>query len=244
MSSASRREVIRKGGLSAIGAIWALNAQSVLAKAGTVVNVPSGPMRLRREITRELIDGNRLTVARVWNVRFLSAANGWRVEGTQRDVEVKAPAGLESLAALERSRQTEESFPLELDSHGMIMAGPVVSRQIALDQLGQAAHSAIDSLGGAAVRHNELRAFLAQLQQASLSMMTRWPQDLFFPAGSESSEKKAMDLPGGVSGRMEIIYRAEADLTNGLLKSSERTVVTRIENEELRSSEVWKLTAA
>lgn len=235
---------MRRGGLSAIGAIWALNSQSVFAQSASLVTAPRGPMRLRRTLSRELVDGNMLVVARSWEVEFSSARHGWLVDGNQIGVEVDADPGLEALAELERSRATTESFPLELDHLGKIRFGTPKQRHVGIDQLAQAADSAVISMGGTEITKGRLRLFLTQMQQASLSLMTSFPQDLFFPSSGELSESKTMDLPGGLKGQMELTYRAQADPASGLLSSSKRSVITRIEGEELFSSEAWQLTPA
>lgn len=244
MSKATRREVLGRSAAGAIGAILALNSQPVFAAGQRSLTAPTRAMHLTRTITRGLVDGQSIIVARSWRVRFAAEGDGWAVTGSQEDVGVMAPSGLESLARIETNRPAREAFPIRLDCDGLIIQEPASSRRLDMDEVARAAHQSITARGGGGDKRGQLQLFLAQLQQTSASLMSTFPQDLFFPMAKPQREKRSMELPGGLIGEMELTYAATARPISGLLDSSERMVVTRIEGEELRSSETWDLSDA
>ncbi len=83
--------------------------------------------------------------------------------------------------------------------------------------------------------------YLAELQQASSSLLTRLPDDLFFPRLGPMRSVRAVDLPGGLTGEFEVTYDAVSAQEGEWLADAEREVITRIAGSEQRAREVWTM---
>ena len=102
-----------------------------MAAGRAAVVFPTGAVRQRRELVRGLGDGAAIVVKRDWECRFNLTASGARVEVRQVAVDVKAPAPLAALAEIERKREVTGLFPLEIDTHGVIVDWPDASWDMA-----------------------------------------------------------------------------------------------------------------
>lgn len=244
MIGAHRRDVLKWSSASAIGALVGFAAPVAQARSGAAIVTPCNPQILTRSVVRELGDGAAIVVKRAWTIGFVPEVDGWRVSGQQSRVEVDAPAPLAELAEIERTRQASEAFPLLLDAAGRIRrtAPPVL--MLDMERVARAAESAIMARGARPGEQAALQLFRAQLQQSANDLISRFPDDLFFPAGVEVDETHTMELPGGVAGEFNLNYAASADPATGLLVASQRTVTTRIGAKAMRSIERWNLEQA
>lgn len=203
---------------------------------------PAGNFALQRMLTRDLGDGASITVTRRWLIGFSSAAPGLLVGGEQTFVAVAAPPSLAPLAALERARSTEGMFPIRLDGMGHIIGG---NRAIDAAQLlraievGQAMFE--NGPGGAAARQ-DASSFMAQLARMGAHAVSAMPRDLFFPAAGHGSATRDVTLPGAGTGTISISTDASVSVTTGLLRASQRAVVTRVGSSVRTSREDWLLT--
>ena len=241
MPESDRRGVIRAGAAGAIAMLSGFAAPVALAAEPKLVRVPKTPMCLSRTVTRELIDHANLIVQRSWEIDFTQRGSGWVISGEQLAVSVDAPAALEPLAKLERERVADEAFPILIDSYGLIDRSITADSHVDISRVSNAAIEVVKNRGGGAVEKAELRRFLAQLQQAASSLMTHFPQDLFFPLTPSTTESRTMDLPGGMHGEVTMTYESHSEEDNGLLIDSKREISTRIAGDVMHSVESWSL---
>ncbi len=227
---------------SFLGVCAAITVPStVRALARPPLSIPTRPMRLTRIIERELRDGERLVVSREWQVVFSRQGRGLSINGEQIGAQVEAPAKLEPLAEIERTRSTEGMFPIMLDSSGMIMAAGDAIEQDDLDAAIRNAQSLILQTSVNANKRAERLAFLGQLQNAGGNVLQQMPRDLFFPRGEPVRTLRPLDLPGGATGEFEFTYIAQPAQDAAWLAQAERRIITRIGDDERQSAEVWTL---
>ena len=244
MGGAHRRDILKWSAASALGALAGFAAPLARARSRDAIVIPAAPQILTRTVTRELRDGASIVVERAWTIGFAPAAGGWRVGGCQSLVTVDAPAPLAELAEIERTRDASEAFPLLLDADGRIRRGAPPVLTLDMERVARAAESAIMARGTRPGEVQALRLFLGQLQQSASDLMSRFPDDLFFPSGETVDEAHKMEFPGGVAGEFRLRYAASADPATGLLLASERTVTTRVGDDSMNSLEHWSLQPA
>ena len=244
MAGADRRDILKWAGAMAIANLAGFAAAPAIAATGRSIAVPGGHMRLTRKVTRELGPHAAIVVTREWEISFAGTGDGWLVSGDMVAARVEAPPPLGALAEMEEQRAVPESFPIELDSSGLIRRsdGPLTPAD--LDAAAREAQRVLAANDPGGVKQGDLRIFVSQLQLSASSLITRFPQDLFFPVEGGSSETREMTLPGGVTGRFRMDYSATRQADSPLLRSSMRTVTTSAGTETMRSIEEWELRAA
>lgn len=240
MNYADRRGFLLSAGTGALGTMVMAGVPFSPARAAAR-SVPASPMNLKRTVVRDLIDGKTLSVSRVWRIRFSAHVTGWRVEGAQLSVDVDAPPRLAEIARIERERKASECFPLSLRPDGLIELDEPAESELDMGEVSRIALQTIDKLDSETLVRGGALTFLAQLDNAAQTLITRFPQDLFFPARTTVVERRILELPNGMHGEMEMRYTARSS-TAGWLRSSERRVTTRIGRESARSVELWDLT--
>lgn len=205
--------------------------------------VPTGLFVLARTLTRGLSGGAAIVVTRRWRIGFAADRNGLRVAGEQIFADVSAPPSLASLAAIESARDESGLFPMTLDHQGLI-------RQLGADGDGAALVRALDTgralvmaMPISAADRRDADAFMARLAALSAEAVSRLPSDLLFPRAGSDTTSRELALPGGGTGSVTVRTTASACPDSGLLRASERLVLTRIEKNERSSSERWTLTA-
>lgn len=218
----------------------ALGMPVAAVRASAAGSNPVGSYRLTRSLTRTLSDGATIVVIRSWAIRIGRAPDGFTVEGHQLSAEVNAPPVLAALAAIERSRDASELFPITLDAHGMILhtgdvsAGPLLARSI------DTAKALFGSLPARAGRE-DARSFAANLVRISAAAVSEVPRDLFFPQPGTQTVRRTIALPDGSEGAIIVTASASVAGPGGLLAASERRVVTVLEGSERMASERWEL---
>ena len=123
----------RRSLISAALATWlSATRTAIAATPGTIIPArnrggspdqfapPPGRMLLTRLLERDLGQGQTLSVARTYAIRFAAWGDGYRVEGIQQTVKVIAPPKLAALAALEQQRAEPGLFPIVLNPGGQI----------------------------------------------------------------------------------------------------------------------------
>ncbi len=235
-----RRHLLRAAAAALLLPAFSASPRIVRAQ-DKVFTPPHEPMLYTRRIERSLPGDARFTVSRSFAIRFEEEPRGYRVEGEQVSVEVEAPESLAPFAAMERERRERALFPLLLDRHGLI-AGDI--EDPAPPRLDQAVHEVLRRIAGMKVPETdkaELTRFVRAVHANAAELLTELPQDLFVPAGEQSSESRTLTLPGGAEGVVTVAYTAETEPTTGLMRSARREVVTRFDGSLRRTLESWTL---
>lgn len=73
--------------------------------------------------------------------------------------------------------------------------------------------------------------------------MSGLPRDLFFPQAGTRTSQQTVALEGGETGEITVVTLALTDTASGLLRTSERKVITRFGGSERVTREEWTLTA-
>lgn len=211
----------------------------VRGAAMSKVSFPQWPVRLTRRLERGLGDGASLIVSRTWECRFELAGSGATIAARQMAVDVVAPPALSALAEIERRREASGLFPMQLDASGAIVGWS--QNQTDLDHAVAAARAAIESKDLQARQEDDAKRYVAAMGRTAAAVVSQVPRDLLFPRAGERREERALDLPGGGKGMYELTVRASAQPASGLLKSSERHIVTRVGQSSRTSSESWSI---
>jgi hypothetical protein len=234
-----RREAASRLAALALAPALALAWQAPLAATTQLRPAPQGAFRLTRVLRRGLADGAAIIVTRQWQVSFAPQGRGLVVAGSQLSAEVAAPPALAALAALEQRRQPASLFPLVLDGGGRIALAAGNGDDAALSTAVATARRLIGAKAGAA-RAVEASAFLNELTQTAAALVSRLPDDLFFPDPEPLTRSEAIALPEGGTGLIEIARVAER-AAGGLLRTCQRVVTTRIAEDSRTATETWSL---
>jgi hypothetical protein len=227
-------------GLVAAGTAGTFGLPTMLRAAGAPLRLPAGPMRLERELVRELGGGAAITVRRSWELRFSRQARGIIISGTQVSVSVDAPPSLADLARIEEQRGTQAMFPIMLSEAGLVLvAGGSAAASGDMAPALRAAEQMIAKRPQSEERRENLLRYLAEIHRAGSGQFDTLPADLFYPAGTPLRRIEAVALPGGLAGEFELVWDARPVPGEGWLASGERLVITRIEGLERRSREGW-----
>ncbi len=100
-------------------------------------------------------------------------------------------------------------------------------------QLGKLDFSASD--------RGELEAFVRAVHEAGAKMSAAPPGDLFAPAAPSTHAERALTLPGGEEGLIQVTFTALADPTTGLMRQARRDIVTTISDDSRLTREDWTL---
>jgi hypothetical protein len=201
---------------------------------------PAGPMILMRELRRSLSDGNEVVTRRRYEIRFVTEAGGFRVDGRLVSAEAEVPPKLQMLAALERARGDEGLFPIHLTARGMIVeqqaeasVGTPQTRKLAESMIARAPLPTGERSGALGF----VSALLAHPEVAG----GHWPAELFHPMTGTCADTNSYPMPGGGTGTVTVTIDAHGDGPGGLLQSFERTVVTESGGAPQQSRERWTL---
>ncbi|WP_379553087.1 hypothetical protein [Qipengyuania sp. DGS5-3] len=237
-----RREAMRVLGALAIAPSLVLGAAPLSARTAKLVTAPQGRRVLERKLVRALPDGKAIIVTRRWQCEFRTGSSGFEVLGQQMGVSVDAPEKLAALAEIEEGRVDAGPFPAQLDQSGRLLDYQPTQSPNAVARAVDEALLMVEKKDDARQRANAA-SFLRDLQAAGSTLISKAPQDLFFPNPGTHRESRAIELPGGGSGSFELTISAEAEAETGVLKSHKRDIVTRVADSERFSSESWSLTA-
>ena len=193
-----------------------------------------------RRLVRELRDGEHLSVCRSFVLRFVPRGEeGYELEGEQSAVEVAAPEKMAPFAEIERSRVETGVFPLRLCARGLIERGPEFAASRLLDRALAEARRQLAALP--AGERAQADAFVQSVHRAGASLAAHLPEDLFAPTAHSHSERRAIEVPGGEAGEIDIRFTAEADPQTGLMTRARREIVTIIGNGRRTTVEDWTL---
>lgn len=227
--------------MAKVSAVGVLGLWSGPIASASRIAIPETPMILSRRLVRGLHDGKTITVERSWNVHFRMLGNGIVVTGEQLSARVDAPAKLAPIVRIEEARSTAQLWPLRLSSEGKIVSSGVYTSREDIEAAIRAGREIIRS-SGASDGYKALKlGYLSRLEQAGGSLLEKLPSDLFFPAGGESALVDVVELPGGVTGTLEVIYRSASAGEGAWLARAERQITTRIGEDERLSSDAWRL---
>lgn len=200
---------------------------------------PSQPLRLTRELHRELGDGKEIVTRRTYGIRITRAGNGYVVDGELIDSAISAPPFLAQLAAIERSRPDTGMFPFRLDQQGRIRATPPPGSPALHAHFDAASRSVIASAPVSAAQRADMRRFAEAVMAGNTTPI---PEDLLHPAPGSRGESNHYQLPDGASGTVSVAITAEADPATGLLRTLTRAITTDNGGNRRSSREIWTLT--
>jgi hypothetical protein len=190
---------------------------------------PTAPLVLTRTVWRNLRDGQQVVARRSYRVTFTPDGEGYRVTAELTGVTVEAPPALAALAELERNRDDGRHFNLKLDRTGRICGvtdGDDPASQS--DNLAAAARTMLASAHLDPATRAEGAAMLARLTDGQ-SGAVALPPLLFNPPVTDSRESRALELPGGTRGQIDVILASHRSVAGGLPDLVSRTVVTTLE---------------
>lgn len=233
----SRRSTMRTLG----GFVLAGGLLPGVALAQNALAVPDGPLKLSRRIERSLRDGEWISVDRSWIVRFAPQAQGLSITGEQFQCRVAAPPSLAPLATIEEERSTADMWPIMLTGSGMIVAAGEIVRGEDVAEAVRVAERMIAQRDPPSSQKDARSLYLAELGNASSSLLDRLPDDLFYPTIGPIRTQRSIDLPDGQKGEFELLYEAKAVPGKGWLDRAERQVITRLGGTAKFAREQWTL---
>lgn len=198
-------------------------------------------MRLTRRLERGLKDGASIVVTRGWQVDFARQGRGASITGRQISVTVDAPEKLAPLARIEEARSTDDMWPILLSETGRIVAAGEYTREEDFAAAVNAAEAMIAQRPSSEETKAQQRQYLAQLHRSGGSLLDNLPADLFFPESEQRETRRPVDLPGGLKGEFVMSFSAKRAENRQWLAEAERSIVTRIGEDERRSSDQWTL---
>lgn len=234
--------VTRRGVLAGMGvpALALVGGRHVLARAE--IALPEGPMRLTRRLERGLRDGASIVVVRSWRVDFARQGRGVSIIGQQLSALVDAPKKLAPLARIEETRSTDDMWPILLSGDGRIVAAGEYTREEDIAAAVSEAEAMIAARPSSADIKKQQRQYLAQLHRSGGSLLDTLPPDLFFPAIEQRETRRPVELPAGLKGEFVMSFTAKKAVDRQWLAEAERSITTRIGDDERRSSDRWTLT--
>ncbi|WP_296675358.1 hypothetical protein [Novosphingobium sp.] len=234
------RHAVLLAGLAALAPGLCAGAPSAFAsETGTQHFNPPRSAVITRTLWRLLSDGQAIVVTRRYDVRFVRAQDGFRLEGSLIDTAVNAPPELAALAEIERSR-ADHAFPILLDRAGRIQTDGTLAAPVSPDTL--TAHS-LKVVEKSQVPVSGRQEILRQL--AGLTAMpghSPTPAELFDPHAANHRETRTLALPGGMLGEVELSTKVEAAAGARLPSRVEKVTTTRLAGTTNVSREVWTVT--
>lgn len=235
MNGAARRDVLRLAAAALL-----LNAGTARATARPGFAPPGQPLLYTRRLERALADGNTMAVERRFAVHFVPVGDGFRIDGTQRDVLVEAPPPLAEFARLERERIEAGVFPIRLDAAGTITGGPTLPLATKLDTAVRLALGEVTAQAHSSDEKAEHDRFILAFQQGAARLVTELPGDLFAP-GPPRRETREVALPNGDAGAVSVAFAATRDEVTGIMREARREIVTTLEATHRSTLESWTL---
>ncbi|WP_172970160.1 hypothetical protein [Erythrobacter sp. THAF29] len=222
-----------------IPALALFSGSPLWARSG--IQIPEGPMRLTRRLERGLKDGVSIVVNRTWRIDFAREERGASITGRQLSATVDAPKKLAALARIEETRPTDDMWPIHLSGDGRIVAAGKYTREEDFAAAVREAETMIAQRSYPAEVKERHRQYLAQLHNAAGSLLDDLPPDLFFPQSEQRETRRPVDLPGGLRGEFVMNFTARRAAGHPWLAEAERSIVTRIADDERHSSDRWTL---
>ncbi|MXP44493.1 hypothetical protein [Allopontixanthobacter sediminis] len=239
--SQSRRQSLRLIAGAAIMPLMAGAFPRIAAAAENPFDPPAIPMLLSRTVLRDLPDGAQISVHRSWEVRFERERDGFSVNGSQISVEVDAPPTLLALAQMEQSREEIGLFPMVLSTDGTVIGGEESPGSIWFDRAVSETAEQIEAARIPGTEAEKVLGALSALHRSATGLTGKVPRDLFRPRSLEWQLDRTMDLPGGLSGTIAVLFNARLDAAGGLMERCERQIVSTIGGSSRTSSEIWNL---
>lgn len=234
------RRAILLASIAAAAPVMAAIAPTAQASAPEPLRFsPPSQATITRTLWRYLSDGNAIVVTRRYDVTFVPVSEGFRIDGKLVDAEVDAPAELAVLAELERTR-ADNAFPITLDRTGRIVADAPATSSVQRASLRAGVERIADASAMSAARKREMMGQFEMVAAAGAQSPT--PAELFIGTAGERHERRAVPLPGGEAGEIELAVKVQDLPQGGLAKSVEKVVTTRLAGTTRVSKEVWSVT--
>jgi hypothetical protein len=209
------------------------------------LKVSSAPMIFARQLRRSLFDGKELVVTRHYRIQFRPVFGGFSIDGTLLDTQVEAPPRLAALAAMEKAREDDTIFPIQIDTAGRFVAQSSDAKPILPDAAQNVAGQLIRSAGvKSSVVREQANGFVEQLFSNQGPVISQWPESLFRPGNQAMVAREELALPGGGKGKVTIMLTPKSAGPCGLIERLERTVETEVGAQRRRTQEIWSLSPA
>jgi hypothetical protein len=233
-----KRAACLLAGIAAMSSAAALAAHDGASGQQTAFEPPAGPVKLTRVLRRDLSDGKAIILTRSYRLEFTRRDQGYLVSAVATEVGIDAPPALAALARIELERE-DAAFSLELDESGLIVAEQASDSTTTRAMLAARGEALIASAISNASQRTQALAMFSQLAQATGG--TSLPRDFFNPQSPESREQRALSLPDGSQGQIEILLRAERSTTGALPQRVSREVITTLGTSRQTSREDYVL---
>ncbi len=232
--------------LLAAGAIGSLATPISIARAAEAAAPPDTPMLFTDRVRRDLIGDAALITERLYELKFVPLAQGYRVEGTQISSTIDAPPELAPLAEVWRKTPQSRYFPFEIDRNGLVVpaSGPAPGGALDLSEAIDTGLNLLRAGGSSEAELADAQAFFLWLQQAANQIGSDVPRDLFVPPPEMQQASRVIELPGGTSGTIEVSFLGSLCPETGLMRDAQRQIVTRVEGTSQRTVDSWALALA
>lgn len=206
--------------------------------------LPDRPLRLTRTLERGQGESGAFAVAvrRWWDVTFQRQGRGIVVTGRQTGVAVDAPPHLAELARIEQRRDASGVFPLMLSENGAILTPPAAPAEN--DTVAAALRAAEAMIARQPLPDDDrarARFYLNEVHRAGSGLLDALPGDLLYPAGIPVERSEVVALPGGLTGRFVLSYKAIPHPHAPWLARAERRVITSVAGMDRQAAELWTL---
>ncbi|MBO9498319.1 MAG: hypothetical protein J7483_02590 [Novosphingobium sp.] len=200
-------------------------------------------MALTYRVRRPLPGEARIDTRRDYEIRFEPVGRAWRVQGRQVSSAIDGPPELAPLAEVWRKTELAGLFPFMLDEGGRVIAGsgplpaPVPGLADAID----IALAMLRDSGSSEATIADAHQFGLWLQRAAGEIGSSLPPNLFVPPALPERASRAIELPGGGSGTIEVRFEGMLSPDTGLMCEARREVVTTVEGSAQSMVEAWSL---
>ena len=241
-------QVTRRGAIGLVGAgtLGLLFPAVRVQAAGRLLSPPTEPTILRNRSRRPLGGDAALLTERNYNIRFTPLAEGFRVEGEQISSSIDGPPDLAPMFDLWRRQVNMSMFPFSLDAGGLIVAGsgPAAAPVPGLDEMIDTGIEMLRKSGQTEAQIHDAKTFFLWLQLAAAQIVTDVPPDLFVPPSEPEQTSRAIELPGGSSGTIEVRFGGSRSPETGMMAEATREVITSTEGTSQRIVDNWALLPA
>jgi hypothetical protein len=142
-----------------------------------------------------------------------------------------------------RKQVNSSMFPFSLDAEGLIVAdsGPAAGPIPGFDEMIDTGLEMLRKSGQTEAQIHDAKTFFLWLQLAAAQIVTDIPLDLFVPPPEPEQTSRAIELPGGGAGTIEVRFRGSRSPETGMMAEATREVITSTEGTSQRIVDSWAM---